>query len=453
MTDHTHSTISGGTRRAFLKTSLSGAAAATLLAQTNLARTVHAAGSDTIKIALVGCGGRGSGAALNALSTAGPTKLWAMADAFADRLESSHAGLAQRFGKQVEVPPERRFVGLDAYRQAIDALDPGSVVLLATPPAFRPMHLEYAVQQGRHVFMEKSFAVDAPGIRRVLRAGETAKQKNLKVASGLMWRHDKAREECVRRLHDGAIGEIHTLRTYRMHAAVGSFPKAADTSELVYQLRNFNNFTWLNASFFVDWLIHNIDVCCWAKNAWPVAAQGQGGRQVRTEPGQMYDHYAVEYTFADGCRLYAQGRHITNCYDIFSDFAHGSKGSAILMESLAAPKSRIYKNQNQIPENETWRYDGPTPDPYQVEHDLLFQAIRQDQPYNEVERAAKGAMTAILGRMAAESGQMITWDDALASNVELAPGLDKLTWESTPPIVPDKDGRYPIPMPGLTKVL
>ncbi|MHB1038522.1 MAG: Gfo/Idh/MocA family protein [Pirellulales bacterium] len=453
MTDHTHSTISGGTRRAFLKTSLSGAAAATLLAQTNLARTVHAAGSDTIKIALVGCGGRGSGAALNALSTAGPTKLWAMADAFADRLESSHAGLAQRFGKQVEVPPERRFVGLDAFRQAIDALDPGSVVLLATPPAFRPLHLEYAVEKGRNVFMEKSFAVDAPGIRRVLRAGETAKQKNLKVASGLMWRHDKAREECVRRLHDGAIGEIHTLRTYRMHAAVGSFPKAADTSELVYQLRNFNNFTWLNASFFVDWLIHNIDVCCWAKNAWPVAAQGQGGRQVRTEPGQMYDHYAVEYTFADGCRLYAQGRHITNCYDIFSDFAHGSKGSAVLMESLAAPKSRIYKNQNQIPENETWRYDGPTPDPYQVEHDLLFQAIRQDQPYNEVERAAKGAMTAILGRMAAESGQWITWDDALASNVELAPGLDKLTWESTPPIVPDKDGRYPIPMPGLTKVL
>ena len=439
------------TRRDFLKTSsqaVAGAALARVIAARN-----YAAENNTIKIALVGCGGRGSGAALNALSTKGPTKLWAMADAFEPRLESSLKNLAEKFTAQMEVPPDRRFVGLDAFKKAIDTLDKGDVVLLATPPAFRPIHLEYAVRNGIHVFMEKSFAVDAPGVRRVLRAGELAKEKNLKVAGGLMWRHDKPREEAIQRLHDGAIGDLITLRTYRMHGPVGYQPKQPGMTELAHQIANYNSFTWLNASFFVDWLIHNIDVCCWAKNAWPVSAQGMGGRSARTEPDQLFDHFMVEYSFADGARLLAQGRHVNNCWDIFSDFAHGSKGSAVLMESLAAPKPRIYRNQVQTPENEIWRYSGPPCDPYQVEHDLLFDAIRHDKPYNEAERCAKACLVAIMGRMAAESGQMITWEEAMASNLELAPGLDGYTWDSKPPIVPDANGRYPVAIPGQTKVL
>ncbi|MCY3023722.1 MAG: gfo/Idh/MocA family oxidoreductase [Planctomycetota bacterium] len=439
------------TRRCFLRGS-AGALAGAALTSAIAARS-HAAEDNTIKVALVGCGGRGTGAALNALSTKGPTKLWAMADFFGHRLQGSLDALAKKFGNKVEVPPERRFVGLDAFKKAIDSLDKGDLVLLATPPAFRPIHLEYAVEKERHVFMEKSFAVDAPGVRCVQRAGEAAAKKNLKIAGGLMWRHDRPREECIKRLHDGEIGDIVLLRTYRMHGPCGYAPKRPGTSELAHQIANYNSFTWLNASFFVDWLIHNIDVCCWAKNAWPVAAQGQGGRSSRTEPDQLFDHFFVEYSFADGARLLAQGRHAHNCYGIFSDFAHGSKGSALIMQDLSTPNPRIWKNQAQVPENETWHYTGPGCDPYQVEHDLLFDAIRQDKPYNEAERCAKTVMVAIMGRMAAESGQMITFDQAIKSDLELAPGLDQYTLESNPPVLPDKDGRYPIAIPGQTKVM
>jgi predicted dehydrogenase len=301
--------------------------------------------------------------------------------------------------------------------------------------------------------MEKSFAVDAPGIRRVLRAGAQARERNLKVAGGLMWRHDPAREAVIGRIHDGAIGEVILLRTYRMHGPVGFKPKAPGTSELAHQIANYSNFTWVNGSFFLDWLIHNIDVCCWAKNAWPVAAQGQGGRQTRTEPDQMFDHYAVEYAFADGTRLLAQGRHIAHCHDVFSDFAHGSKGSALIMESLAAAKPRIYRAHDQVRANELWRYPGPEPDPYQVEHDLLLEAIREDKPLNETERCAHAALVSIMGRMAAESGQLITFEAAMASDLELAPGLERFTLDSPPPALPDSAGRYPVAMPGQTKVV
>jgi predicted dehydrogenase len=257
----------------------------------------------------------------------------------------------------------------------------------------------------------------------------------------------------VQRIHSGAIGEVYTLRTYRMHGAVGFKPRGPDESELAHQIRNYSNFTWLNGSFYVDWLIHNLDVCCWVKNALPVNAQGMGGRATRTEPDQMLDHYFVEYTFADGTKLYAQGRHINKCWDIFSDFAHGSAGSAVVMESLAAAKPRLYRNQHQVPANETWRYDGPAPDPYQVEHDKLFDAIRNDRPYNETDRCVNAILVSILGRMAVESGQLITWEEMLESTLELAPGLDAFTLDSPAPVLPDAQGRYPVPVPGQTKVL
>jgi len=436
-------------RRDFLKQT--SAALAGLSLSGGLAARSYAAEENTIKVALIGCGGRGTGAAANALSTAGPTQLVAMADVFDNRLAGSLKNLSANFAAKVDVPPDRQFLGLDGFRKAIDLIAPGGVAVLATPPAFRPQHLEYAVAKGCHVFMEKSFAVDAPGIRRVLKAGEEAAKKNLKIAGGLMSRHYQPLEDAVARIHDGLIGDVITCWAYRVHGPVGFAAKSANISELAHQIRNYSSFTWLNGSFLLDWLIHNLDVCCWVKNAWPVSAQGQGGRQVRTEADQLFDHYAVEYSFADGTRLFAQGRHQANTWGFFGDVIHGAKGSAVLGEGITKPL--IYKGHNQTPENQIWDYQGPGSNHYQREHDLLFAAIREDQPYNEAERCAYAAMTGILGRMASESGQLITWDQALGSGVELAPGLDQLTMESDPPVKADEQGRYAIAMPGITKVL
>ena len=434
-------------RRQFLQRSGSAVAGAALAG--TLAAGVHAAEDNTIKVALIGCGGRGTGAASEALRTKGPTKLVAMADCFQSRLNPSYRHFSQNFAGQTDVPPERQFVGLDGYRKAIDAIAPGGVAVLATPPAFRPIHLEYAVAKGCHVFMEKSFAVDAPGIRRVLKAGQEAAKKNLKIAGGLMSRHYKPLEEAVQQIHEGAIGKVITCWAYREHGPVGFARKSPNESELAHQIRNYSNFTWLNGSFLLDWLIHNLDVCCWVKDAWPVSAQGQGGRQVRTEPDQLFDHYAVEYSFADGTRLLAQGRHQANTWGFFGDVIHGATGSAVLGEGVSHP--RLFKGHKQTAENQAWEYKGPGCNQYQVEHDLLFEAIRQDRPYNEAERSAKAAMTGILGRMAAESGKEVTWEEAMQSSLELAPGLDKCTMDSPAPVMPDAQGRYPVAMPGLTK--
>ena len=436
-------------RREFLKRS-SGVLAGTALGSA-LSSRAYAAEDNTINVALVGCGGRGTGAAANALTTKGPTKLVAMAEVFDSRLQTSLKHLSAKFPKQVDVPKDRQFLGMDAFKKAIDLLGPHDVVCLATPPAFRPIHLEYAVAKGVNVFMEKSFAVDAPGVRRVLKAGEEAKKKNLKIAGGLMSRHHKPLEEAVARLHDGIIGDIITCWAYRMHHPVGFTPRREGMNELAHQIRNYSNFTWLNGSFILDWLIHNLDVCCWCKDAWPVSAQGQGGRQVRNRADQLFDHYAVEYSFADGTRLFAQGRHMAKCWSFFGDVIHGAKGCAVLGEGVRDP--RIYEGHRRVSEKQIWRYGQKAANQYQVEHDLLFEAIRKDKPYNETERCAYAAMTGILGRMAAESGQMITWEQAMASEIVLAPGLEDYTMDSDPPVMPDENGQYPVAMPGRTKVL
>ena len=437
-------------RREFLGTSGRVAAASAL--GFVAVPAVHAAENNTIKVALVGCGGRGTGAVKNALSTkSGPTELVAMADVFDDRLQSSLKSLSSRFGKQINVPKDRQFLGFDAYKKAIDRLDESGVVILATPPGFRPPHLEYAVARGCHVFMEKAFAVDGSGIRRVLEAGEEATKKNLKIAGGLMSRHYAALAEAVRRIHDGIIGDVITGWAYREHGPVGFKQKPAGMTEMAHQIRNFHCFNWLGGSFILDWLIHNLDICCWVKDAWPVSAQGQGGRQVRTKPDQMFDHYAVEYSFADGTRMLAQARHMPNCWGFWGDVIHGAKGAAVLGEGV--PNPLIYKGHRRAEESIIWRYKGEKVDPYQVEFDRLFEAIRQNRPYNETERSAHAALVGILGRMAAESGQEISWEQALASDLVLAPGLDDLTMDSAPPVVPDAQGHYPLAMPGQSKAL
>lgn len=443
------SSPTAGTRREFIKHSAQAVAGAALTSA--IATRAYAAENNTLKLALIGCGGRGGGAVAQALSTQGPTKLWAVADFFEPKAKAVLNNLKGKFEKQIDVPPDRVFGGLDGYKKAIDSLDKGSVVLLATPPAFRPIHFEYAIQKGMHAFIEKSFAVDAPGIRRVLRTGELAKEKNLKVATGLMSRHYLPLEQAVEQIHQGAIGDVITAYAYRMHGPVGFAAKEAGETELAHQIRNYSNYTWLNGSFIVDWLIHNIDVCCWVKDAWPVSVQGMGGRQVRKDADQLFDHYMAEYSFPDGTRLVAQGRHMTRCWDFFGDVIHGTKGCSVLGEGQNDP--RLFKGHQPTSANLLWRYKGEPCDHYQREHDLLFDAIRNNKPYNEVERSAKSCFTAIMGRMACESGQLITWDDALKSEIELAPGLEGYTLDSKPPVTPDASGRYPVAMPGETKVI
>lgn len=429
-------------RRQFLKTS------ATAVAGAALARPGYAESSDTIKIALVGCGGRGSGAAAQALNTKGTKMLCAMADVFEHRLDASLKNLSKKYDASLDVPQDRRFIGFDAYKKAIDFVGKGGVVLLTTPPAFRPLHVEYAVSKGVHVFMEKSFGVDAPGVRRIIRAGEEAKKKNLKIAGGLMSRHYKPLEEAVEKIHSGSIGNVISEWSYRMHGPVGLRPRKEGETEMAHQISNYSCYTWLNGTFLLDWLIHNLDVACWCKDAWPVSCQGMGGRQVRDAADQLFDHYAAEYTFPDGTRLHAQGRHQAKCFDFWGVVVHGTKGAAVLGEGQKNP--RLYKGHNTTPENLLWEHTGPPFDHYQYEHDLLFDAIRNDKPYNEAERCAKTTLVGVMGRMACESGQLITWDDAMKLEATLTPGIENYTMDAKPPVCADDKGKYPIAMPGTT---
>jgi len=426
-------------RREFIKFS-GAAAAASALAGVVIPRC-HAAEDSTIKLALVGCGGRGTGAVANAFSTTGgPVKLYAMADLFENRLQSSLKRLSDGFKDKVDVPPERRFLGFDAYKKAIDCLGPGDVVLLTTHAAFRPLQFEYAVQKGVNVFAEKSFATDSPAVRRWLKTAELSEKKNLKVGVGFMWRHSKARQEVIRRIHDGTIGQgpVHCPR------------RPANANELVFQLQHPNSFTWVSSGFFIDWHCHNVDVACWVKGAWPVSAQGMGGRCYE-QAGNQFDHYTVEYTFADGTKLFAFSRHMTGCWNTYADYAHGSKGSAVIMASLGAPKSRIYKSHNMVEEDLAWDYGQADCNPYNAEWQILLDAIRQDKPHNEARRAGEADVAALMGRTAVHTGAMITWDQMLNSDFQFVKDIDNMTFDSTAPIHEGPDGIYPAPQPGLTK--
>jgi len=417
---------------------------------------VHAAGDDTIKVALVGCGSRGAGAAAQALSTAGPVNLWAMADAFSNRLEICLRGVQreitdkhgdQRASERIVVPPERQFIGLDAYRKAIDCgVD---VVLLCEPPGFRPKHFEYAVQAGKHVFMEKPVATDSPGIRRVLAAGKAAKKKGLKVGVGLQRRHQNCYHQAIDLIHNGAIGELAALRCYWNAAAPAKSPFArGDLTELEYQVRNWYFFTWLSGDHVCEQHVHNVDVCNWIKQAHPVQAQGLGGRQVRIgkEYGNIFDHHDVEFTYADGTKMFSQCRQIPGCYNHVAEYAHGTRG---IVNTYASGAEMLVGGKK------VWRsprgQEGGKRGAYQAEHDALFDAIRNDKSYNEAEYGALSTMTAILGRMATYSGKIVSWDAAFQSNHALT--TDAESWDGEAPIGPDEDGRYAVAVPGATQVV
>ena len=422
---------------------------------------VHAAGDSTVSIVLVGCGGRGTAAAKDALKATGvQVKLVAMADAFSDRMEKSYKALtsSKDVAAQVDVPPERRFIGFDGYKKAMDCLKPGDVAIFATPLAFRGVHFAYAIEKGLNVFMEKPLSADGPTSKRLLSLGEQAGAKNLKVGVGLMSRHATHLKELNQRIADGEIGEIILMRGYRMAGLVGSFASVARPKEIAtdleYQIRRFHSFLWAGGGGFSDFNIHIIDHLCWMKNAWPVKAQGVGGRHYKfAEDGQPYvdqnfDSYGIEYTFADDTKLLFDGRCMAGAEGIYHSFVHGTKGCAVASSKgdFGAP-AITYKGLTATPANQIWTSTDHS-SPYQNEWNDLMAAIVNDKPYNEVKRGVEASLVTSMGRMAAHIGHEVTFDQMLNSTHEFAPGIEKLTLESPAPLQPDAKGMYPQPAPG-----
>lgn len=430
------------TRREFIKSSSLAAVGSGVLGTLGALPGAFAASDDTIKVGLIGCGGRGSGAAVQALSTKGNVKLISMGDAFAWQLEESLVQIKRELGDKLDrlaVDDDHKFVGLDAYQKVINSgVD---LVILATPPGFRPVHFEAAVNAGKHVFMEKPVAVDAPGVRQVLAAVEESKKKNLAVGVGLQRHHEAPYLETIKRLQDGAIGDIHTARVYWTGNGVWTRDRKEGMSEMEYQVWNWYYFNWLSGDHIVEQHIHNMDVINWLKGATPVIAQGQGGRQVRTskQNGEIFDHHYVEFTYADGSKMFSQCRHIENCWSSVSEHVQGSKGSADISGASI---------QNGT---DTWKYRAKRSNPYQVEHDDLFASIRAGKPINEGHYGAMSSMTAILGRLCTYSGQEITMEKALASTISLQP--KEYNFKTAAPVNPLADGSYPIAVPGLTKIV
>lgn len=412
---------------------------------------VHAAEDNTIRLALIGCGGRGTGAAANALEApGGPTRLVAMADLFEDRLSRSHQSLREKYGERIEVPADRRFLGFDAYKKAIDCLRPGDVALCTTHAAFRGLHVEYAVAKGVHVFMEKTFAPDPGGIRRILKAGEAAEQKGLKIGAGVMCRHSTARQALIQKIREGAMGDIQLIRAYRMDSGYRMGRLNPQPSEVLAQIRIPYQFFWASSGIFIELMIHQIDECCWIKDGWPVTAHGVGGRGPDSQDcAQNFDTYSIEYTFADGTKALVTGRYIAKCHNDFATFVHGTKCAAQFSGDIHAPTVQMYKDQRLERANISWRPERETVDPWQAEWNVLLDAIRNNKPHNEAKRAAYSNLAAIMGRAAVHSGQIITWDQAIASDFKFCPDIDKLNADSPAPAQADANGRYPAPVPGV----
>ncbi len=438
-------------RREFLKKSAKIAAASALAGV--VVPHVHAGENNTIQLALIGCGGRGTGAVGDAMnSKQGPVKLVAMADVFEDRLSASHKALSKEFGDQIDVPKDRQFLGFDAYKKAIDCLQPGDVAMLTTYCGFRPLHFEYAVQKGVNVFMEKNLASDTGGIQRILRAGETADQKNLKVAVGLMCRHSSARHAMIQKIRDGAMGQIELIRTYRMND--WGMQPAYDKSqpETLWQIRHPQATFWYNGGCFVEWTVHLIDECCWLKDGWPVEAHGVGGRVPDSkDAGQSLDSYSIEYTFADGTKAMAVGRYSPNCYNNFATYVHGSKCAGQFSGNIHAPTVFICKDQRIAADNVAWKPEDQQWNPYWAEWAELLSAIRNNKPYNETQRSGYSCLATIMGQAAVHTGRVVTWKEAMASNFEFCPKPEALTADGPAPVHADAQGRYPAPVPGQWK--
>ncbi|MDB6074480.1 MAG: oxidoreductase domain protein [Verrucomicrobiaceae bacterium] len=479
-----HSTTS---RRDFLR---SAAIGSSVLSGINIP-FVHAEGANSVSAVLIGCGGRGSGAADNALKTKtkAPIKLVAMADVIPGRLESSFNALTAKHPDAMSVSEDAKFIGFDAYQKAMDMLKPGDVAIVATPLAFRWVHFKYAIEKGINIFMEKPLSADGPTAKRLLALNEEAKKKGIRVAVGLMCRHCRRRQELFKRIQDGAIGEIILGRGYRMSGPIGTCfteprdPKA-NPSELLWQIQHFHSFLWASGGAYSDFLIHNIDEMCWMKNDWPVEAQGWGGRTDRgTAIDQNFDHYVTEFTWKDGTKAYMEGRNQNGCHMDHSTTVHGTKGMAVVSAAGHIPaKSMIVKGhvpvklgsarparpkrdangkpisgataapeKIELPPTVAWYAEQPEPNPYDLEWEDFMDAIRNNKPYNELERGVQASVVTSMGRMACHTGQIITYDQMLNCTHEFSPNSDKMTLDGPAPLIADAQGKYPIPMAGIIK--
>ncbi len=417
-------------RREFLKTSAVAASALSL----SSVPFVHAGGDDVLRVGLVGCGGRGTGAAVNALKADRNVRLVAMGDTFQDRLASSLASLQREGGEvsaKLDVPGERQFVGFDAYQRVIENVD---VVLLATPPHFRPAHLEAAVRAGKHVFAEKPVAVDGPGVRRVIAACQEAERRRLSIVSGLCWRYHRGKRETFQRIHQGAIGDIVSMQCNYLTGTLWHRARQQNWTDMEWQVRNWLYFTWLSGDFNVEQHVHSLDKMAWAmQDQYPTKCYGLGGRQVRTgeQFGHIYDHMSVVYEYENGVKAFSYCRQQAGCYNEVKDYIMGTRGHVDVMA-------------HRITGDNSWRYPSAQnrqdPSMYQIEHNELFASIRNGQPINNGEYMAKSTLMAIMGRMACYTGGLVTWDQAYNSEEVLGP--QQYTWDTELPVPP-------VAMPGV----
>ena len=438
MSDQNTKRNSSPSRRQFLQTSAAAAVGTGLALSHSVARSAHVAGGDTLKIGLVGCGGRGAGAVTNALEADKNTKLVAMGDVFVEPLQRSLGLLKKKYADRIAVEPDLCFIGFDAYEKVI-ASD-ADVIILATPPHFRPVHLRACVDAGKHMFVEKPIAVDAPGVRSVLASCADASKKGVSVVSGLCYRFNLGIREAMKRVHDGAIGDVVALQaTYNCGPPwFRNKERLDDWTEMQYQMRNWYVFTWLSGDHIVEQHVHSLDKAAWAIHGeQPKKVWGSGGRQVRSDPaiGHIYDHHCVTFEFGSGVRLYSHCRRQANCANEVSDIILGSKGTCDLM------KGRI---EGENP----WRYRGPKGNHYVAEHEALFQSIRDAKPLNHGSYMAHSTLLAIAGRMVTYTGKALTWEQVMNSKEDLSP--EQYAWDAKPPVLPDEDGIYPIAIPGVT---
>ncbi len=433
------------TRREFLETSVKVAGTAAILGSLPVSLSAFPGAAGEIKVALVGCGGRGTGAAIQAIQADPDVRLVAMADVFGDRLEECYKNVSERFDGQdkVRVSEESKFTSFDGYKKAIDMAD---VVILTTPPGFRPQHFEYAVDQGKHVFMEKPVATDVVGVKRVLEAGKKARARKLNVVVGLQRHYQKNYREVEKLIQKGDIGDIVSGQVYWNSGGVWTRPRKPGQTELEYQMLNWYYFTWICGDHILEQHIHNIDVANWYIGAAPVSAQGMGGRETRKgkDHGHIFDHHFVEFVYPDGQVISSQCRHQRGCMNRVEEVFQGTKGhirvnsgNVGVVKSYSGSSILDYNGENDV-------------NPYQQEHNELFAAIKAgEHRLDNTDYGAESTMTAILGRMATYSGQKITWDEAMASNLKLVPELN--SFNDTAPILPNSDGIYPVAIPGKTK--
>jgi len=442
-------------RRQFLKNGSMLAAGAAVLG--GAVPAVHAAEDNTIRLALIGCGGRGGGAVGNALNTRaqGPIKLYAMADIDANRMEGSRKALARKYQDQVDVTEDRKFTGFEGYKQAIDILRPGDVALCTTRAYIRPVHVEYAVKKGINVFMEKPFAPDPGSLHRMLRAGEEAETKGVKIAAGLQCRHSPARAALIDQINNGEIGEISYIRANRLAGRRWLGDTREKANVFTEQLKfGKTHLLWVGSGHMVDNLIHQIDECCWLMNDWPVSCHGMGGREVgSTDRGQNIDTYSMEFTFPNGKKALCGFRRAHKGHGEFATFVHGTKRAAQFSGKVHRATVHMFKDHRIAEDNIDW---SPTPDahsPWDYEWIAFIDSIRNDKPHNEAKRAVYADYASLMGRAAAHANQIVTWEQVTNSQFQFCDYLDDLNYDSPPPVKADENGFFPAPVAGEWKEL